>query len=111
MAGPGSPVPQVAPCRDEPFHVGEFVGGLSEQERPAPPGDGARVRVPPLEVAGRATGVLADVRDFLFRPGGVPGFGGPGDLADQDLAHVGADPAAAERLDDRALGGQHQKHR
>ena len=70
-----------------------------------------RVRVPPLEVAGGAAGVLADVGDFLFRPGGVPGFGRPVDHADQHLGHVGADHAAAEGRDDGALGGQQQAHR
>jgi hypothetical protein len=69
------------------------------------------VLVPILEVAGRALGILADVRDFFLRPGGVPGFTGPDGLADERLAHVGADPAAAERRDDGPLSGQHQAHR
>ena len=47
----------------------------------------------------------------LSAAGGVPGLAGPGDLADEGLAHVGADPAAADRLDDGPLGGQHQAHR
>ena len=91
--------------------VGQLVRGHAEQERAPAGGDLLGLRVPDLEVALAAAGVLADVGDLCFRAGGVPGFGGPVGVADDDLGQVRADHAAAGLLLGGPLRGQDQADR